>query len=81
LAGPGGAPGLTPGFWDQVTRAEAQLLVGQTTAAAESYRAAVRAGAGELSGVEVSRGQAAEILRALGFSARDAEQFLAATVP
>ncbi len=76
-----GGAGLAPGFWDQVTRAEALLLLGQMQAAAKSYRDAFRLGAGERYGVEVSRSQAVEDLRALGFSVQEVEAFLAETVP
>jgi tetratricopeptide (TPR) repeat protein len=70
---------VIPGFWDQVTRAEAQLLLGQRTAAAQSYRDAYQAYPNERAGIEVSRGQAAEILRVMGCTTNEVEQFLAAT--
>jgi tetratricopeptide (TPR) repeat protein len=80
ISGHGVAVGLVPGFWDRVTLAEAQLLLGQRTTAAKTYRDAFRSGAEERSGVEVSRAQAAEILRVQGCSAEEVNQFMGAAM-
>jgi tetratricopeptide (TPR) repeat protein len=72
---------ITPGFWDQVTLAEAQLLLGQADAAAESYRTAYRASPDQRADIDVSRNQATEILRSLGGSDAAVDRFLTATGP
>ena len=69
--------GFTPGFWDQVTLAEAHLVLGQRPAAAAAYRAAFRPRETASEAVKVSRDQAAEVLRAAGAAAAEVEQFLA----
>jgi tetratricopeptide (TPR) repeat protein len=72
---------IAPGFWDQVTLAEARLLLGETDAAAAAYRTAFDEARGKRGDIDVSRAQASEILRSQGRSDADVDRFLSATGP
>ena len=66
---------LALNYWDHVTLAEAQLLLGQWGRSRRTYRAAFRLHADQTQNVAVSRAQAVEGLRAQGMSAPAAESF------
>jgi hypothetical protein len=68
LAGQPGDANLVLNYWDQVTRAEAELLLGNLGAAQRFYRAAFAGHADQRANIAVSRAQMEGILRALGLS-------------
>jgi tetratricopeptide (TPR) repeat protein len=63
------------GFWDQVTLAEAQLILGDATAARETYRTALTLNADRRGDIEVSRRQLGELLKVLAV-APDVDSYL-----
>jgi tetratricopeptide (TPR) repeat protein len=80
LAGWTSDPDLAFNYWDQVTRAEAELLLGERAAARRTYLAAFAAHAAEQAdNVKVTRNQLGELLRALGLPC-GVDEFLAGAV-
>jgi hypothetical protein len=77
LAGNPNHPDLALNYWDQVTLAEAEVLLGEFAAARVSYRKASTAYLEQRDNIDVSRRQLDEILDALGLS-DTAATFLAA---
>jgi hypothetical protein len=73
-------PDLALNYWDQVTLAEAELLLGDGEAARRTYHHAFDSHPEQRDNIAVSRKQLAEILRALG-SSDSAETFLATPLP
>jgi tetratricopeptide (TPR) repeat protein len=61
-------PDLLFNYWDQVTLAEAQLLLGQFAAARHTYQQAFARHPEQQANIDVSRQQMGEILRALSLS-------------
>jgi hypothetical protein len=69
LAGQGGGPHVLFSYWDQITLAEAELVLGELAIARRMYRAAFAQHAGHHdASITVSQNQLGEILRALGLS-------------
>jgi len=67
---------LTLNFWDRVTLAEADLLLGNFDEARDAYNAAFEDHRSEqLGGIQVARDQAIEDLHAMGLSATEEEFF------
>ena len=75
LAGHGREASLTLNYWDHVTLAEAQLLLGRFASSRQTYREAFGRYAEQQGNIEVSRRQAVEILGALGHSTASTEAF------
>jgi len=66
-------PHLAFSYWDQVTLAEALLLLGDWSGARETYHAAFANHAARLGDVEVSRKQLGELLKVLGATGEGTE--------
>jgi tetratricopeptide (TPR) repeat protein len=75
LAGHGSENSLTLNYWDHVTLAEAQLLLGRFASSRQTYREAFERYAEQQGNIEVSRRQAVEILGALGHATASTEAF------
>jgi tetratricopeptide (TPR) repeat protein len=68
------------GYWDQVTLAEALLLLRDLDGARAAYQEAVRRHPGQRAGIEVAREQLEHLLEALGLPGH-ADDFLAPAAP